>query len=292
MITVELIQKLRQRTNSGMMDCKKALTEANGDFEEAIKILRKKGLASASRKNDRVAAEGIVSAIVSDDKKSASIIEINTETDFVARNDKFQKLAYDIRDLSLKAKNLDELNNIKMENTLPVSENILENTSIIGERIILQRMGHLSSNNNNVVIGSYVHGIIAPHLGRIASLVLLETTGSPADIEDLASKIAIHITASAPKAIDIDGLSAEFINQEKEIFISQAKAAGKEDKIIEKMVDGRIKKLYEESVLTQQIYLLDDKFKLYQVLEAKEKELNCSIKIANFIRYQVGENVN
>jgi len=287
MISAGLVKDLREKTGVGMMDCKKALTETNGDFEAAIDWLRKKGLSTAAKKAGRVAAEGLTAAIVSG--TIGAVIEVNAETDFVARNDKFQALTSGIAKLALKSKDVDHLKSSIMDSGKTVDQEIVEHIATIGENLHLRRMSVLQVTDG--VIASYVHNSVADGLGKIAVLVALESKGDKAKLMMLAKQIAMHVAATKPQALNIESIDPALVTREREIFFEQSRASGKPDNIIEKMVDGRIRKFYEESVLLEQIFVIDGKTKIHDVIAHNAKDLGTSITLKAFIRFELGEGI-
>ncbi|WP_375318786.1 translation elongation factor Ts [Candidatus Tisiphia endosymbiont of Oplodontha viridula] len=288
MINAGLVKQLREKTGAGMMDCKKALLEAKGDFETAIDWLRKKGLSAAAKKSDRVAAEGLTAVHIKDNV--GTIIEINSETDFVARNDKFQQLVRNIAILALQHNDLPSLKLAKMSTGRAVDEEILDNIATIGENLNLRRMDVLQVSEG--VVASYVHNTVVEGLGKISVLVGLQSTSKDkAKLLELGQKIATHIAANNPYSLDVSSLDQTLVEREKNIFFEQSKASGKADNIVEKMVEGRIRKFLAEVVLLEQSFLFDDKLTISQVIDNTAKELGASIKITQFIRYELGEGI-
>jgi len=288
-ITASIIKELRVATGAGMMDCKKALSECDGDFENAKDWLRKKGIASADKKSGRVAAEGLVS--FSTNGNEASIVEVNSETDFVAKNAEFQALVKNISSISLGAKgDIDALNNATdSESGKIVSEVITEAVGSIGEKISLRRTGYLSVENG--VISTYMHNAQSEGLGRIGVLVALESEGDQDQLQTIGKQIAMHIAAAKPQALTKEEVPAELLEREKAIFSETAKASGKPDNIIEKMVEGRIRKFYEEIVLPDQAFVIDGKTKVSEFLAAASKDVGGEIKISGYILYVLGEGI-
>lgn len=286
-ITASLVKDLREKSGAGMMDCKKALTESDGDFEAAMDWLRTKGLAAAAKKAGRVASEGLVAVAV--DGNTGAVIELNSETDFVARNEIFQKLTESISRLGLKASNLDELKNIQMENGKSVEETVTENIATIGENLTLRRMENITVNEG--FVASYVHNAVVPNLGKIGVLVALESSGDKTKLEELGKQIAMHVAAARPISLNIEGVSSDIVEREKAIFSEQARASGKPDNIIEKMVEGRVRKFYEESVLLEQVFVMDNKTKIKDVVANVAKEISAEITLKAFARLELGEGV-
>ncbi|ALN41740.1 elongation factor Ts [Rickettsia rhipicephali] len=287
-ISVAAVKELREKTGAGMMDCKKALIETSGNFEEAIDFLRKKGLAVAAKKAGRIASEGLTAAKV--DGLTGVVIEVNSETDFVARNEQFQDLVKDIANLAVIAKTIDTLKTFKMQSGKSVEEEIIENIATIGENLTLRRMDILEISEG--AIGSYVHNEVVPNLGKISVLVgLASNAKDKAKLEALAKQIAVHVAGNNPQSIDDSGLDQALVEREKKVFFEKSKEEGKPDNIIEKMVEGRIRKFFSEVVLLQQNFLFEPKLTVAEVIKNAEKELGAEIKIAKFIRYELGEGI-
>ena len=288
-VSAAQVKDLREKTGAGMMDCKRALTEAAGDFEEAVAWLRKKGLAAAAKKAGRVAAEGLVSAVVRGNTKAA-LVEINSETDFVARNEIFQGLVSSIADIALDNSDLDSLKSAKHSSGRSVEEEVTENIATIGENLTLRRSASLEVSKGVVV--TYVHNAIATNLGKIAVAIALESDSS--DTEKLTAfgkSLAMHVAAARPIALTSDEVDADVVAKEREIAMDKAKASGKPEKIIAGMVEGRIRKFYEEIVLLNQVYVIDGKSKISEVVANFAKELGSEVKLSSFVRFELGEGV-
>ena len=287
-ISAAAVKELREKTGAGMMDCKKALIETSGNFEEAIDFLRKKGLAAAAKKVRRIASEGLTVAKV--DGLTGVIVEVNSETDFVARNEQFQDLVKDIANLAVIAKTIDTLKTSKMQSGKSVEEEIIENIATIGENLTLRRMDILEISEG--AIGSYVHNEVVPNLGKISVLVgLASNAKDKAKLEALAKQIAVHVAGNNPQSIDDSSLDQALVERERKVFFEKSKEEGKPDNIIEKMVEGRIRKFFSEVVLLQQNFLFEPKLTVAEVIKNAEKELGAEIKIAKFIRYELGEGI-
>lgn len=290
-ITPAQIKELRETTGAGMMDCKKALTENNGDMEAAIDWLRTKGLASAAKKAGRVAAEGLVAVAQSDDRKKAAVIELNSETDFVARNEQFQTIAEAIAGYAVSVDgDIEKLKN----HTCPkagkkVSDVVTDAIATIGENIALRRSAALSVKNG--VVATYIHSAVKPGLGKIGVLIALESEGDADKLEAFGRQIAMHIAAARPEALTRAEVKADSLERERAIFKEQAIASGKTPEIAEKMVEGRIRKYYEEVVLPEQVFVIDGKAKVSEVVEAFAKELGKPVAIAAFERFGLGEGI-
>lgn len=288
-ISAAKVKELREKTNAGMMDCKKALVECSGDLEAAVDWLRKKGLSSAAKKADRVASEGLV-AVALEGKKAAAI-ELNSETDFVARNDKFQALAKTIAGIALKTgSDVEALKGASYPGTgRTVEDEIKEHIAVIGENMNLRRAAVLSVSQGAVI--SYIHNAVVEGLGKIAVLVALESSAPAEALEALGKQIAMHVAAARPIALNTTEVDPADLQRERNIFAEQAKASGKPDNIIEKMVEGRIRKFYEEVVLLEQVFVIDGKTKVSQVVEEAAKKAGAPIKLVGFTRLQLGEGV-
>lgn len=285
-ISASDVRELREKTGAGMMDCKKALIETKGNLEEAVDFLRKKGLAAAAKKAGRVAAEGLTAAKV--DGLTGVVVEINSETDFVARNEQFQNLVTNIANLAINVKDIEELKAAKMPNGKSVEEDVVENIATIGENLTLRRMEVLKVSEG--AIGSYVHNEVAPNLGKISVLVGLQSSAKDtAKLEALAKQIAVHVAGNNPQSIDDSGLDQALVERERKVFFEKSKEEGKPDNIIEKMVEGRIRKFFAEVVLLQQNFLFDNKLTVAEVIKNAAKELGAEIQITKFIRYELGE---
>lgn len=287
MISASLVKDLRERTGAGMMDCKKALAETNGDFEAAIDWLRAKGLAAAAKKSGRIAAEGLTALAVSG--LVGAVVEVNSETDFVARNDIFQSLVASIAKEALKHDDLESLNKAVLQNGKTVAEEVISNVATIGENLNLRRMMNLSVKNG--VIVSYVHNTISSGMGKISVLVALESDADKSELEKIGKQIAMHIAAARPQSLSVEDLNQELVNREREIFAEQSRASGKPENIIEKMIEGRIRKFYEEVVLLEQLFVIDGKSKIRDVIAEAEKTLGKPISLTNYARFEIGEGI-
>ncbi len=285
-ITAALVKELREKTGAGMMECKKALTESNGDLEGAIDYLRKKGLSVAAKKASRVASQGLV-GVKSTGKKGA-VIELNSETDFVAKNDEFQKMALAMVDAALENGDLDAVKAASL-NGKSIADNLTDLIAKIGENMTLRRTASLSVEKG--VVASYIHNVASPNLGKIGVLVALESDADPAKLQEVAKQIAMHIAAAAPQALDIESLDKAAVDHEKSIYAEQAKASGKPENIIEKMIEGRIRKFYEEVVLLEQAYIMDPDKKVKDVLAEASKELGTPVVLKGYVRFALGEGI-
>jgi len=288
-ITAALVKELREKTGAGMMDCKKALAESNGDLEGAVDWLRKKGLAAAAKKAGRVAAEGLVGVVVSGTE--GAMVEVNSETDFVARNDRFQAFVSKLAELALKADgDVEKLKTIEFPGEgRNVADELTHMIATIGENMNLRRAAKLKVGSGVVV--SYVHNATAPGLGKIGVLVAIESTGDRAKIEELGRGIAMHVAAARPDALTIADVDQATLERERSVLSEQARASGKPEEIIAKMVEGRLRKYYEEVVLTEQVYVIDGESKVKDVVAKLSKEIGAPVSIAGFVRYTLGEGV-
>jgi elongation factor Ts len=286
-ISANLVKDLREKTSAAIMDCKKALIETNGDFEAAVDWLRTKGLSAAAKKSSRIAAEGLVAIAVSG--KVGTAVEVNSETDFVALNEKFQALVSEISALSLNAHNIDELKQLKMSSGNSVVDGIVDAVATIGENISLRRSARLEVQDG--VVSHYVHNAVSGNLGKIAVLVALESTGDKEKLAALGKQIAMHVAAAKPVSLDTTGVDAVLLEREKQIFAEQSRASGKPESIIDKMVEGRIRKFYEEIVLLEQIFVIDGKTKIADLVSAASKDVGAEVKLTNFVRFELGDGI-
>ena len=288
-ITASLVKELREKTGAGMMDCKKALNETQGDLEGAVDWLRKKGLAAAAKKSGRVAAEGLVAVATAGTK--GAVVEVNAETDFVARNDKFQAFAAKSAELALATGgDVEALKAAAYPGTSHTAQDELTSLiATVGENMNLRRAATLSVSAGVVV--SYVHSAIAPGLGKIGVLVALESTGDAAKLADLGKQIAMHIAAARPDALDIADVDSSSLERERNVLAEQARASGKPEAIIEKMVEGRVRKYYEEVCLLEQTYVIDGETKVRKVVENAAKDIGAPVKVTAFTRFALGEGI-
>ena len=288
-ITAALVKELREISGAGMMDCKKALVENAGDLEQSVDWLRKKGLAAAAKKAGRVAADGLV-GIVAEGNQGA-LVEVNCETDFVARNEQFQAFVAAVAKLALKAADVEALKAMQMPGeSLTVAEKLTQLVATIGENMQLRRMAKLSVSNG--AVAAYMHSAVVPGLGKIGVLVGLESTADKAKLATLGKQIAMHVAAAKPAALSADALDKAAVDRERAIYAEQAQASGKPAEIIAKMVEGRLRKYYEEVVLLEQVYVHDDKIRVKQAVEAAGKELGGPVKVSGFVRFALGEGID
>lgn len=290
-ISASLVKELREKTGVGMMDCKKALIENDGDMEAAIDWLRKKGLSKAAKKADRVAAEGLVG--VKSDGKTGAVVEINSETDFVARNEQFQNMVGEITELALSTGgDLDKLLAAKMGSKfMNVEDYVKEMVATIGENMTVRRTGALSVEEG--VVSAYVHNKSADGMGKIGVLVALESSGDNEKLADFGRQLAMHVAAASPLALLPEELDGEVIDRERAIYSEQAKASGKPPEIVEKMVEGRLRKeFFQQVVLMQQTFVIDGKATVEQAVKTSEKSIGAPVKVAGFVRYALGEGID
>ena len=267
-VTASLVKELREKTGVGMMDCKTALKENNADIEASIDWLRTKGIAKAAKKEGRIASEGLIAVEKIDN--IASIIEVNSETDFVARNEDFQNVVKKLSILSTKSNNLEDLLEKEIDDKdIKVKDYITEMIASIGENINLRRIDKISVTNG--VISSYIHNQIIEGMGKIGVLVGLESEADNDQLEDLGKKIAMHIAATNPISINIEDIPLDLLEREKSILSEEARSSGKPEEIIEKMTEGRLKKYYQESVLLEQIFVVDGESKISDILNSLDK---------------------
>jgi elongation factor Ts len=286
-ITASMVKQLRETTGAGMMDAKAALVENNGDMEASVDWLRKKGLAKAAKKSSRTAAEGLVA--INTNGKTGTVVEINSETDFVARNEGFQDFVRKVTEKAAnEAQDLASLLASDMDGK-PVSENLTDLIAKIGENMNIRGMAKLSV-NDGVVVG-YVHNSVAPGLGKIGVLIALESTGDKAKLEALGKQIAMHAAAAFPKFLKREEVDASTLEREKDVLREQAKAEGKPPEIVEKMLEGRMRKFYEEICLLEQIFVMDGETKISKLLENAAKDVGAPVSLTSYARIQLGEGI-
>jgi elongation factor Ts len=288
-ITAGMVKELRDTTGAGMMDCKKALAETDGNMDAAVDWLRTKGLAAAAKKAGRVAADGLVS-VVTDGAKGA-LLEINAETDFVARNEGFQTFVSDVATIALTENgNAEKVLAAAYPGTgRTVQEQLTHNIATIGENMSFRRCTALSVHDG--VVAGYVHSAVAPGLGKIGVLVALESTGDKAKLEALGKQIAMHIAAAKPEALNIEDVDSSNLERERAVLVEQARESGKPENIIEKMVEGRIRKYYEEVVLLEQVFVIDGETRVRKVVENAAADVGAPVKLSAFTRYVLGEGI-
>ena len=286
-ITAAMVKELRETTSAGMLDCKKALVECNGNMDEAVDWLRKKGLASAAKKASRIAAEGLVAVAV--DGNKGAVVEVNSETDFVAKNEIFQEYVTDAAIVALRSNGdvceMKKFNCPKCGKTF--EERLTDMIAKIGENMNLRRAKMIEVNDG--VVASYIHNAAGTNIGKIGVLVALESKADKAKLAELGKHIAMHVAASNPLFLNVAAVDPAAVEHEKAIYSEQAKASGKPENIIEKMVEGRVRKYYDEVVLEEQAYIMDPDKKVKQVVADTAKELGADIKIADFACFKLGE---
>jgi elongation factor Ts len=289
-VPAALVKQLRDQTGAGMMDCKAALTATDGDFEAAVDWLRTKGLAAAAKKAGRVASQGLVGVEVRG--RRGAVVEVNSETDFVARNQDFQTLVRHIAQLALEVGGDRER---LLQAMVPglgrsVADQITHAIAVIGENITLRRSAALEVDEG--VVGAYVHGALAPGLGTIGVLVGLRSSGDPERLAALGKQLAMHVAAARPQAVSIDRLDPATLERERAIYADQARASGKPDNIIDKIVEGRVRKFYEEAVLLEQGFVIDPDLKVRDAIDRVAEEIGSSIALTGFVRFALGEGLS
>ncbi|MAO56146.1 MAG: elongation factor Ts [Rhodospirillaceae bacterium] len=288
-ITAALVKELREKSGAGMMDCKKALSENGGDLEQAVDWLRTKGLAAAAKKAGRVAAEGLVAVAV--DGNKGAVVEVNSETDFVSRNEQFQGFVSDIAGLALAADgDMDKL----LAADFPggkgtVADQLTDMIATIGENMTIRRCDALTVSNG--VLATYVHNAMADGIGKIAVLVGLESDGDKGKLETFGKQVAMHVAAAKPQAVSRDDLDPEILERERAVLSEQARESGKPEEIIEKMVEGRLRKFYEEVCLLDQTFVMDGETQVAKAVEAAGKDAGGAISINGFKIFVLGEGI-
>jgi elongation factor Ts len=288
-ITAQQVKELRDATGVGMMDCKKALAETNGNMEAAVDWLRTRGLAKAAKKAGRVAAEGLVG--IHSEGTRAAIVEVNSETDFVARNEQFQTIVASIAQLALQAAgDVHVLSEMPYPGTgRSVSAELTDAIAKIGENMNLRRSAMIEVSDG--VVGSYVHNTVKPGLGKLGIIVGLESTGDKTVLATLGKQLAMHIANTNPLSVSPDDIDQETVARERAIFADQARESGKPAEIIDKMVEGRVRKYYEEVTLLAQTFVIDGENKVGDVVKNAEKDAGAPIKVTGFVRYALGDGI-
>src|SRR6476660_7919993 len=287
-ITAGSVKELRERTGAGMMDCKKALAEANGEMEAAIDWLRAKGLSAAAKKAGRTAAEGLVGAAIEGNR--GALIEVNSETDFVAKNEIFQDFVRNVANLVLQhGTDVEMLGAAQYPGGDTVQEKLTDNIAKIGENQSLRRASVLEVKQGAVV--PYVHNQVAPNLGKIGVLVALESSAPVEILNELGRQIAQHVAAAHPQALDADSIDAALVERERSIAMEKARESGKPDNIIEKMVEGGLAKFRKENALLSQLFVRDNKTPVAEVVSAAAKDAGTGIELKGFVRFQLGEGI-
>lgn len=284
-----MVKELREKSGAGMMDCKNALTANDGDVDAAIDWLRTKGLATASKKSGRVAAEGLVAVTASG--KTGAIVEVNAETDFVGRNEDFQKIVSSIAEVSISiGSDVEAIKAATYPGSSETVETVLTNAiATIGENMNLRRAENVSVANG--VVASYVHNSVTTGLGKIGILIALESEGDTAKLEILGKQIAMHVAATNPESISVDDLDQASVERERTVLSDQARESGKPEEIIAKMVEGRLNKFYQEVVLLKQTFVVDGENSVEKAIDLVAKEIGSPIKVAAMIRYAVGDGI-
>ena len=287
-ITAALVKELRETSGAGMMDCKKALSETDGNIEEAIDWLRKKGLAAAAKKSGRVAAEGLVN--VTTNGVTGAVIELNSETDFVARNPDFQNFVSSVAAVALsKGGDFDQTSAANMDGGKTVVDTVTEMVGTIGENLSFRRSAGITVTEG--LVASYVHGAVAPNQGKIGVLVGLESAGNEGKLAEFGKQLAMHVAAANPLWVAKDEVDTEAVDREREVLADQARESGKPEEIVEKMVDGRLRKYYEEVCLMDQTFVIDGESKVSEAVEAAADEVGAPVKVVGFARFQLGEGI-
>lgn len=291
-ITAALVKELREKTGAGMMDCKRALGETAGDVEQAVDWLRKKGLAAAAKKAGRVAAEGLVGFAVAG--KAGAVVEVNAETDFVARNVTFQEFVAGLTAAAVTVgDSVDALKTAKIGSGGTAEEQLTQLIATIGENMNIRRAKRLEV-SEGVVVG-YVHNALSQTpqggLGKIGVLVALESAAPAEALQGLGKQLALHVAAASPQYLDVASVDASALDRERDVLKEQARASGKPENIIDKMVEGRIRKYYEEVVLLEQVYVIDGESKITKVIEAAAKQLGSPVKLTGFVRFVLGDGI-
>ncbi len=288
-VSAALVKELREKTGAGMMDCKRALADTAANLEDAIDWLRKKGLSAAAKKAGRIAAEGLIAVAASGGR--GAVVEINAETDFVARNESFQKFAATVGAIALDAAgDLEQIKSAPYPGTgRNVGEELTHMVATIGENMSLRRAAALTVSPG--VVASYVHNALAPGLGKIGVLVALESAAAPDKLLALGRQLAMHVAAANPQATEIADVDPAAVDRERNILAEQARASGKPEEIIAKMVEGRLRKFYEDVVLLEQTYVIDGESKVRAAVQIAAKELGAPVRVAGFVRYALGEGI-
>jgi len=288
-ISAGMVKELREMTGAGMMDCKKALIETGADIEASVDLLRKKGLAQAAKKSGRIAAEGLVGVATKDG--IGALVEVNSETDFVARNPEFQAFAKACSSFALvSAGDLEKLLTATMQDGPSVAETLSNLVAKIGENMTVRRTAVLSISPG--VVASYVHNAAAPDLGKIGVLIALNSSADTDKLAALGKQLAMHVAATSPLALDVGSLDPDVVARERAILVDQARESGKPENVIEKMIEGRMRKFYEESVLLSQVFVIDGETRVEKVLENAGIELGAPVEIAGYVRFAVGEGID
>ncbi len=288
-LSASMVKELREKSGAGMMDCKKALVETNGNMQDAIDWLRKQGLSAVAKKSSRVAAEGLIG--ISINGIQGAMVEINSETDFVARNELFQNFVKKCSNLVLTYKSdIDALKDLPFPDTgRSVDQELSNNIATIGENMNIRRAEYLEVSEGILV--SYIHNKVTEDLGKLGVMVAIESQAQEDQLLDAGKQIAMHIAATSPKALDIDDLDDNLVKREREVLIDQAMSSGKPKEIAEKMVQGRLQKFFQEVVLNEQISVIDGETKIKDVLKKLSNDLGTEVKIKDFKILKLGEGI-
>ena len=288
-INAALVKELREKTGAGMMDCKRALAESAGDLEQAVDWLRKKGLSAAAKKAGRVAAEGLVGALA--EGRAGAIVEVNCETDFVARNEAFQDFVKAVTALVLaRGDDIEALKAAPFPGTgRTVAEELTHLIATIGENMTLRRAKRIVVTSG--VVMPYVHSALAPGIGKIGALVALESGADAGALQTLGRELAMHVAAANPTYLDTTSVDQATLEREREILRDRARQAGKADAIVDKIVEGQLRKFYEENVLLEQVHVRDGESRVGKVVEAGAKSAGAPIRLAGYARFKVGEGI-
>lgn len=288
-MSAELVKTLRDMTSAGFMNCKKALEECDNDLEKAVEWLRKKGLSAAAKKSGRVTAEGVVSVKVADNY--GIMLEVNSETDFVSKNDKFRDFVTKATDIAFSGKiaSVDELKSQKYDSQKTIQDETVNLIATIGENIGIRRISTLEA---PTLVANYIHSSEFPGMGKIGVLVGVDTNcADKAIVFDFAKKIAMHIAATTQMALEVKDLDQNAVQKEREIITEQARPKAKNEEILQKMIEGRVSKFFEEVVVMEQVFVIDGKTKIKDLVKNFEKENNCSLKITGYAKYTLGEGI-
>ena len=287
-LTPAIIKELREKSGAGMMDCKKALDESDGNVEKAIEWLRKKGINTAQKKSSRSASDGLITIKIADSK--GIIIEVNAETDFVARNENFQKFCDELAVTGLKneVENVEDLLTCKfLDSNQDVQEKLTNLISKLGENIVIRKLVNINEKLDS--LAKYLHNSINQNSGKIGVLLSFKSNHETEKVNDFAKNICMHIAATDPKSMNIESLDKSLVDKERSIYIEQLKSSNKPDEIIEKIVDGKIKKFYQEVCLLEQTFVMDNKTKIYECIDTFNKEQNENFEIKNFVIFKLGQ---
>lgn len=286
-ISAQMVKQLRDSTGAGMMDCKAALTESNGDMEAAVDWLRKKGLSKAAKKAGRIAAEGLIGVLVQGTK--GVVVEVNSETDFVARNDLFQGLVKMVADVALRVGTDVEKIKAAKVGSITVADAIADTIAKVGENMTLRRADALAVKQG--AIGAYVHNSVSDGLGKIGVIVAIESSGKADELTAIGRQLAMHVASANPQAVDPAGLDPAVVEREKNVLADKFKQQGKPANVIDKIVESGLKTFYKEACLLEQPFIFDDKKSVAQALKESEGKVGGAIKVAGFVRYALGEGI-